>query len=650
VERKEGSYRAAGQTVRVVDLPGVYSLSPAAGSESVDEKLARDYIHGGEAQVIVDIVDAANLERNLYLTAQLVESRRPMVLALNMMDRARARGLEIDAALLARRLGCPVVPMVAARGAGLEQLKAAVGQAAAAARAPTAAIGYAPGLEQALAELTPLLASAAAARHVDGRWLALRALEGDAPGAGAGAELAEQALARRAAAAAAALGDDPDILIADGRFAFANELAAAVARQAGRVRRGASDAIDRIVLNRWLGPVIFLALMYLMFMFTINLGGAFVDFFELTAGLIFVDGLGALLAAAGSPRWLMVLLADGFGGGLQVVATFVPIIGFLYLFLSLLDDSGYLARAAFLMDRLMRVVGLPGKSVVPLIVGFGCNVPAIMASRTLARERDRVLTVVMTPFMSCGARLTVYALFATAFFPVGGQNVVFALYLIGIGAAVATGLMLKHTLLKGETVPFVMELPPYCRPRARDVLLHAWVRLKGFLFGAGKVIVLVVVVLNFLNSLGSDGSFGNEDSEKSALSAVGRALVPAFEPLGIRRDNWPATVGLFTGVFAKEAVVGTLDALYAGLARDPAAEEDDAGGAGAFDFRAGVGGVVSRQVHVMHAFVIDRPVNGPVAINRRVTGDCAGSVDGCPATQHRDATYPQRPRHVRFPP
>jgi ferrous iron transport protein B len=245
-----------------------------------------------------------------------------------------------------------------------------------------------------------------------------------------------------------------------------------------------------------------------------------------------------------------------------VVATFIPIIGFLFIFLSLLEDSGYMSRAAFVMDRFMCVIGLPGKSFVPMIVGFGCNVPAIIASRTLDNQRDRILTNLMTPFMSCGARLPVYALFAAAFFPVGGQNLVFFLYLLGIAIAVLTGLIMRHTLLKGEPTPFLMELPTYHLPTLQGVYTKTWDRLKTFLWNAGRIIVPMVLVLNMLNSYGTDGSFGRENSDRSVLSEIGRFLTPVFEPMGISSDNWPATVGIFTGILAKEAVVGTLDALY----------------------------------------------------------------------------------------
>ncbi|MGR6874475.1 ferrous iron transport protein B [Pseudomonas sp. HK3] len=250
------------------------------------------------------------------------------------------------------------------------------------------------------------------------------------------------------------------------------------------------------------------------------------------------------------------------GGGVQLVASFIPVIAALFLALSFLEDVGYMARAAFIIDRMMRSLGLPGKAFVPLIVGFGCNVPAVMAARTLNREGDRLVTTLMAPFMSCGARLTVYALFAAAFFPENGQNIVFALYVIGIAVAVFTAFLLRKFMLPAQASSFIMELPPYLLPTSRNLFMHTWHRLKGFIMRAGKAIVAVVIVLNVLNSVGTDGSFGNENQENSVLSEVGKAITPIFTPMGIEENNWPATVGIFTGLFAKEVVVGTLDALY----------------------------------------------------------------------------------------
>ncbi len=588
VERKEGRYRDGDVIVRVIDLPGVYTLGvvPGLEEESLDEKLARNNIMADDIDVVVNIVDAGNLERNLYLTAQLLELKRPTVIALNMMDAARKQGITIDIASLSERLGCPVVETVASRDEGIDALKAAIAGIARKPEPPHAEIGYPVMVERIVSEFAATYGARAEATHCDPRWLAVRLIEGD--------DLAEtivgpegrDARKARIAELEAELGEDADILVADGRFSFANHIALGATNRVGEIERSVSDRVDRVVLNSFAGPAIFLAIIYLMFTFTINFGGAFVDFFDGAAGTLLVDGTKELVAAIGLPQWLGVILGDGIGGGIQTVATFIPIIGFLYLFMALLENSGYMARAAFLMDRLMRAVGLPGKAFVPLIVGFGCNVPGIMASRTLDKERDRIMSVLMTPFMSCGARLTVYALFAAAFFPSGGQNIVFALYLIGILAAVATGFLLRHTLLKGETTPFIMELPPYRLPRPRDAFIQAWIRLKGFIFGAGQIIVVVVMCLSVLNSFGTDGSFGNEDSDRSVLSAIGRAIVPAFEPIGLTDDNWPAAVGIFTGIFAKEAVVGTLDALYSRI--DVTEEEAAAEAAEPYDLVGGL--------------------------------------------------------------
>jgi ferrous iron transport protein B len=567
VERKSGEFRRGEARFEVVDLPGTYSLDVGGRDISLDEKLARDYVHANEADLIVNIVDAANLERNLYLTSQLAEMRVPMLVVLNMVDVAGSKGMKVDAAALAGELGCPVVPVVASEGTGIDELKDAIIGAVQRPSRASATVAYEPSLEAAVASLLPELAVAATATGTAPRWLAVRLLEGD----DLARRAAGNAVAAKAARAAETLGEDLDILVADARYGLANRLAHKAVTVSGLVARDQTDRIDRIVLHRALGIPIFLGMMYLMFMFTINIGGAFIDFFDKSAAALLVDGFGELLGSAGAPQWLSVLLAKGIGGGLQTVATFIPVIGFLYLFLSVLEDSGYMARAAFVMDRFMRWVGLPGKSFVPLIVGFGCNVPAIMATRTLEHRRDRLMTIAMAPFMSCGARLPVYVLFAAAFFPSGAQNVVFGLYLLGIAVAVLTGLALKNTLLKGEATPFIMELPPYHLPTLKGVLIHTWERLKSFVLRAGRVIVPMVLVLNFLNAVGTDGSFGNEDSDKSVLAEIGRTISPAFSPMGLNEENWPAAVGIFTGVLAKEAVVGTLNASYTALAASDAA-------------------------------------------------------------------------------
>ncbi len=474
---------------------------------------------------------------------------------------------------LAQYLGCPVVPIVAVDNQGIDALRHTLAESLKASPVSAVEITHDAGLERAIGELLPRLEGAAQQAGADPRWLATRLLEGD----DLARDIAADAVpVETLAALRAGLPDDVDILLADGRYGFANQVTQDHVQRKSRTSRNLSDRIDRVMLNRALGIPIFLVVMYLMFMFTINIGGSFIDFFDLFTGTLLVDGVVEIMGGMGSPEWLTVLVANGIGGGIQVVATFIPVIAFLYLFLSVLEDSGYMARAAFVMDRAMRAIGLPGKSFVPLIVGFGCNVPAIMATRTLEQQRDRILTTVTAPFMSCGARLPVYALFAAAFFPIGGQNVVFGLYLIGIAAAVLTGLLMKNTLLPGETTPFVIELPPYHLPTLKGVLTRTWDRTKSFMFRAGKIIVPMVLVLNFLNALGTDDSFGNEDSDKSVLSEVGRGIAPAFSPMGLDQENWPAAVGIFTGVLAKEAVVGTLDSMYTAMAEAEAAAAGEA--------------------------------------------------------------------------
>ena len=558
VDRKEGHTRIDGREVTVIDLPGIYSLD----ASSLDEEVTRDYLLSRDAGLVVNVVDANNLERNLYFTVQLLEMGVPLVLALNMMDVARKSGVVIDHVELANKLGCPVVPIVATTREGLSELQARMLAVANGHESGGFQLGLDDVVEQAVLAIEQLLDEPDQANR---RWLAIKHLEetdaqdDNLPGdLSREIEEAKERISQRH-------GEDADLVIADSRYTHAHALAQRVVQHQGRASRTLSDRIDRLVLGRWTGVPLFLAVMYLMFLFTINIGSAFIDFFDGIAGALFVDGVGTLLGHIDAPGWIRLLVADGIGGGLRVVATFIPIITALYLFLSFLEDSGYMARAAFVMDRFMRAIGLPGKAFVPLIVGFGCNVPAIMATRTLENPQERKLTILMNPFMSCGARLPVYALFAAAFFPTSGQNIVFVLYLAGIAVAILTGLLMRKTLMPGSSSGFMMELPPYHLPTLKGLLLRAWDRVRLFIREAGQVIVIMVLALNIVNSIGTDGSFGNEDTDNSILSASSRALTPLFEPMGLHEDNWPAVVGIFSGILAKEVVVGTLDNLYTSL-------------------------------------------------------------------------------------
>lgn len=568
VEKKEGWF-PGNRGHKVVDLPGIYSL----GAASEDEKAARDFLLSGEADLVVNIVDASHLERNLYLTASLLEMGVPVVVFLNMMDLLEKEGSSINVEELEKRLGVPVIAGSAVRRESAaevaERIRSLIGRVEPSSRRPV----YPNEAEDVLAGLE---------KETGSRWKAVALFEGSAGADGAGGEALPPAVRK----AVSILKEDPEIMIADGRYGFVRGITKAALAK-GADRRTVSERIDKVVLNRFLGIPVFFGVMYLMFWLAVSVGSAFIDFFDILFGTVFVDGFGLLLEGLGSPRWLTGFLAGGVGAGIQTVATFVPVVFFMFLALSLLEDSGYMARAAFVMDRLMRALGLPGKAFVPMIVGFGCTVPAILATRTLENKRDRYMTIFMAPFMSCAARLPVYALFGAALFGARAGGVVFSIYMAGVLLAVLTGLFLKHSLFRGEPGYFIMELPPYHTPRPKHVLLHTWMRLRHFVVRAGKVIVLAVLVLGVLNSLGTDGSFGNEDTEQSVLAAAGKAVTPVFAPMGIGRENWPATVGLFTGLFAKEAVVGTLNGLYGQMAAAEAAAEGPADGT-AFSLGAGL--------------------------------------------------------------
>jgi ferrous iron transport protein B len=368
--------------------------------------------------------------------------------------------------------------------------------------------------------------------------------------------------------------DTSEMNIAGQRYAMANTIINQVITL-DKNRVTLSDKIDNVVLNKFLGLPIFLFAMYIVFWLTMSVGGGLIDFFDILFGAIFVDGFSLALEAINMPNWLIAIAANGVGTGVQTVATFIPIVFTLFLCLAILEDSGYIARAAVVVDRFMQLIGLPGKSFVPMLVGFGCTVPAIMACRTLSSKRDRILTVFMTPFMSCGAKLPVYALFGAAFFGANASLMVFSLYLTGGVLAILTGLLMRHTVFKGKSGHFVMELPPYHAPHIKSIFISAGHRLKGFVFGAGKIIIVAVTILSFLNSIGTDGSFGNENSEKSVMATIGTAITPVFQPLGMSEENWPAAVALLTGLMAKETVVATLNSLYSQMGNNGAELGDE---------------------------------------------------------------------------
>jgi len=559
VEKKTGYFNLCDNSeARIVDLPGIYSLDYDVDGSSLDERIAFDYIMQNSPDVIINVIDASCLERSLYLTVQLKELGLPVVAVINKMDVAAKKQLIINEKSLAKSLGCPVVAITAQDRSSVQKLSEQLQALSGSDLKKMIELDYG-------TELSPIIESSVqrlekVSLHLESKALAIKLLEGDKSVLSLLSETDKSEFFNDKLTLSTI--DDIDLLIADTRYTFIYQLVQKSVRTEGKLGRTITDKIDAFVLNQFVGIPFFLFVMYLMFMFSINIGSAFIDFFDITAGAIFVDGTEQLLNAVSAPDWLINIFAFGVGNGIQTVMTFIPVIACLYLFLALLESSGYLARAAFVIDKAMQYIGLPGKSFVPMIVGFGCTVPAVMAARTLEKERERLLTVIMSPFMSCGARLPVYALFASAFFPDSGQNIVFLLYLIGIVVAVLTGFVLSRTLLPGKSENLFLELPDYEFPTLRNTMIKTWQKLKGFLFGAGQTIVVVVTLLNVVNSIGIDGSFGHQDSADSLLSKGAQIITPVLSPLGVTQDNWPATVGIVTGIFAKEAVVGTLNNLY----------------------------------------------------------------------------------------
>ncbi len=564
VEKKVGIMMHNGDSAKIIDLPGVYSLSLGVEQSSLDERIAAEFVLDQHADLLVNIIDAANLKRNLYLTLQLLEMQVPMIIAVNMLDIAEQQHLEIDLEKLSELLGCPVVPLVSTKGRGIKQLKEAISNYQ---RPKTLnpIMQYQPTLEEAVCKVGQLIkqydANCPPNRY---RWLAVRLLERDTkvaenvtrPGS------IDAVIAEEVARIEKVYGEECDILFADSRYQAAYRIFSEVANRQTSKQHEPTKWLDRVFTHRWFGIPLFFVIMYLMFELSMNIGTLLQPLFDISSKAIFMNGVTVLGMHLGLPNWFTAIFAQGIGLGINTVVNFIPQIGLMFLFLSILEDSGYMARAAFVMDRFMQAIGLPGKSFVPLIVGFGCNVPSVMATRTLDSRRDRIMTCMMSPFMSCGARLAIFIVFASAFYPEHGGSVVFLLYITGIVVAMLTGLILNKTILRGKPAPFVLELPTYHMPNSKTILTLTWNRLRGFVIRAGKVIVPVCVLVGSLNAIQPNGHVDINGSQHSILSYVGRAFTPIFHPMGVEQDNWPATVGLITGTLAKEVVIGTLNTLY----------------------------------------------------------------------------------------
>ncbi len=560
VEKKEGRASIDGKTVTVVDLPGIYSLSPY----SMEEIVAREFIVTERPDAIINIVDATNIERNLYLTVQLLELERPMVIALNFMDEARRHGDRLDCQRLSQLLGVPVIPITARSGENVEELLRVAHRQMHAGVTLEPDELYDSYTHRIHHQVGELIHDRAYAAHIPAHWASVKLIEGD--------RLVEKSLGLDSATAwrleqiygeyegAYTLGDR-ETLIADARYQFIQRIVS-VAVQKGRPAKEmtTSDKIDSIVTHKWLAVPVFLMMMLAMFALTFGPGTFLSDWVERGIALL-GEGVTAVLTRADVAPWVTSLLVDGVITGVGGVLTFLPQIALLFLFLSLLEDSGYMARAAFIMDRLLRRFGLSGKAFIPMLMGFGCTVPAVMGARTMENEKDRRMTIMLVPFMSCSARLPVYGLIAGAFFAQYAGLVVFSLYVIGLLFAIGSGILLKKTLFKGEAAAFVLELPPYRMPTLKNCLMHVWERVRGFLVKAGTLILAMSVVLWFLQSFGWQGGIVMvEDAAHSFLGAVGTFIAPVFTPLGF--GTWQAAVSLLTGLVAKEAVVSSMSMFY----------------------------------------------------------------------------------------
>lgn len=557
VERKEGQTTHRGQVYRVVDLPGTYSL----GAFSEDEVVAREFVLTGNPDVVINVVDATNIERNLYLSTQLLEMGARVVIALNMVDEAESREVSIDAKALGEQLGVPVIPTVASRRQGIDELLTSVAEVIRAPRNGHVRLSYGASLDEKIVELKGFLASGDLA-YPSG-WLALKVLEGDEYVR----KVVHESLAPKALDGFEHLWDEVaahqeewQLDIIDSRYRFVGEVTKDAVRRPEVQVQTTSDQVDRILTHKYWGMPIFALIMFVVFQLTFVIGQDLLGGW-MAEGVDFVGGvLERFLITLNAPQWLIGFTRDGVIAGVGAVIEFIPLIVVLYMLMGFLEDSGYMARAAYVMDNTMRAVGLQGKTFISMIVGFGCNVPGVMATRTLESKKDRMIAILINPFMSCGAKIPIYLVFIGAFFPAHGGLVLFSVYALGIFVALVMGKIFSKTLFKGEVSHFIMEFPPYRKPTARNVLRNMWDNVSSFLARAGTTVFAVVTLLWVLAVLpGGIEPYGPD----SILGRIGMLVAPIFAPAGF--GNWQTAVALFSGIAAKEAVVATLGMVYAGV-------------------------------------------------------------------------------------
>lgn len=555
VEKKEGNFKFNNEIHTVIDLPGTYSL----GSFSEDEIVARDYILKGNPDVVINVVDATNIERNLYLTTQLLEMDAKIVLALNMIDEAESRNIEVDIETLSQKLGVPIIPTVASKGKGISELISKTLETVNNSIDCKAHISYGEDIEKQIENIKGYLEN----KRLDypSQWIAIKLLEGDEEihklikdnGHSQIATTLENVLNNRTNGF-----EDYELEIIDKRYEFINNVTNLSIRMPKESEDTLTDKIDKVITHKYLGLPIFAIIMFILFQLTFTVGQDMLGGIVGTGVEVLGGSIEKLLTNA--PDWLASFVTDGIIGGIGTILEFVPIIVVLYMLMGLLEDSGYMARAAYVMDNIMRRLGLQGKTFISMIIGFGCNVPGIMSTRTLDNKKDRMIAILINPFMSCGARIPIYLVFISAFFPSNGGLVLFLLYFLGILIALVMAKIFSKTLFNGESSYFIMELPPYRMPTARNVFRNMWDNVSEFLMRAGTTILVVVATLWILAMLPT----GVEPySQNSILGKIGTLIAPIFAPAGF--GTWEAAVGLFAGIPAKEAVVATLGMVYAGV-------------------------------------------------------------------------------------
>ena len=560
VEKKEGIAKVGELSFTLVDLPGIYSLSPY----SMEEIVARRFILDEKPDAIINIVDATNLERNLYLTMQLLELERPTVLALNFMDEVEKQGVTIDCDRLSARLGIPVIPISARDNYNIDELVRQAHHMMHTGLTLEPDDLYDDFTHAIHHRITEIIHDRCYSVGIPAHWASIKLLEGDedvAKALGLG-DVTRQRIEQIAGEyeAAAPLGDR-ETMIADSRYRFVEGAVRYAVHKPNREgKKTVTERIDSVVTHKIFAIPVFFLMMLVMFLFTFSGPGKWLgDGMAWCIDSVLTPGVAGWLSAISAPAWVQGLLVDGVIAGVGGVLVFLPQIAVLFLFLSMLEDTGYMARAAFVMDRTLRHFGLSGKAFIPMLMGFGCTVPAVMGARTMENEKDRRMTILLVPFMSCGARLPIYALMTAAFFPAYSGVIVFSIYVLCLVMAVISGIIMKNTLFKGEPAPFLLELPPYRMPTLKNIWLHVWERVRDFLTRAGTIILAMSVVLWFLQNFNT--SFEMVESiDHSILASIGGVIAPVFAPMGY--GFWQAAVALLTGLIAKEAVVSSMSLFY----------------------------------------------------------------------------------------